>query len=489
MASTIFAVAFLTLPTSAFADTTTTEDADINGRLSTVIDTANTKNAAPIARIGDTTYPSLQDAISNVKGNETIVLLEDTSENIKIESGEFVIDLNGHTLASNDEFIFTGIAVNICGSTGLTVTIKNGTVSGYYTGIYVENSAANVFLEEIKASGSYEGVRVYGGEVTVVEGNTPSSFSGTSWRGSGLRCSKGKATIEDGLFDNNPYGVCVEGSGNLIIHDGTFGTTSGESALEVSGGTTTVNGGTFNNTINSTVDTSKLIINEGKYVDYSAAPFAAGGKVLAQGADGHYALADPAIAKSQAQWVVSSKYDNNAFKAYFNDESAAQSAYDEYRESDPDTTIKAIYRVEFVSQDKTVELRYLEEGEAIGTLPANTEIAGYDFLGWYKNGDPSDANKLAETSTIDSNITAVALWEKDKGGNPDPNPDTIGPNDSDKTKPSSSDDPSDSKDSASNPNSSKQSPQTGDMGTHALAFAVLCSAALAAVAARRCKTE
>ncbi len=450
--------------------------------------TASWESTAPVAKIGDKSYSSLQDAIDVVKDGETITLLTDTAETAVVDGGKFTIDLNGNTLTSGtDEGTYGDDCLDVTGPAELTV--KNGSIEADDDGIYIVDSNANVTIDDVKISGGADAINASKGTLTVLKGE----FDGTGTEGSyGLYCVDSKVTIEDGSFAASLYGIYASGKSNLTINGGTFGSATGEYALELTNGTATINGGTFNNSIETYSTKANLTVNAGTYTDYSPAPFVAEGKVLLQYADHNYKVADPATAKSQAKWVVSSTKGSNAFKAYFLTESDAKAAYDEYLKNDPDATIKAIYHVEFVSKDSTVETRYLEEGEAVGALPAGEEIDGYSFLGWYKDGECADANKLTESSTLTGDVKAVAFWEKNEGGSPDPDP--VTPSDPDKVKPSGSDDSDDNGSNGSgndgnDADGSKQNPKTGDDDLAAVGFAALGSAALAAAVARRRNAE
>ena len=64
--------------------------------------TAFAEESDPVCRIGETTYESLDDAISNALNRETITMIADsdeTSDSLRVVS-EITIDLNGHTVTS-----------------------------------------------------------------------------------------------------------------------------------------------------------------------------------------------------------------------------------------------------------------------------------------------------------------------------------------------------------------------------------------------------
>ena len=144
------------------------------------------------ASIGTAVYASLADAMEAAEDGATIVLIADLAaeETIAIDRDNVTIDLGGMTVTGGAEKLFLVSAVN--------VTFVNGTVE------------AEAIAFEIAGNAS---------------------------------ASEGAVTFGEGLFvTSEDTAVLVSGTGALIV---TGGTITGNTAIEVRGGTLTVTGGTL----------------------------------------------------------------------------------------------------------------------------------------------------------------------------------------------------------------------------------------------------
>ncbi len=416
-----------------------------------------------VAQVGDKKFTSLQGAVDAIEDGSAkaseIKILKDLTENVTVSKGDFTLDLNGKTLNAKD----SEAVITVSGPA--TLSIENGTISSEDVdsdGISVTDADADVTLKDLTIQDVYTAVKASAGKVTIDKGFVGKSDSET---------------------------LHVSGSAKLTIEDGTFSSTSND-FLYIEDpdeqGSVAINGGEFSGMWASTdfaAALDLLKINGGIFEDWENVCAVADGKTFLEREDGRFEVVDAAGVKAQASWVVSTSAsyegDEFEFKVYFRDETNARECYKKMGEEIPDgnASIKAIYHLEFVSQDKTVEVRGLEEGGAVGELPAGKEIAKYEFLGWYLNGNYSDDYKLSADTVLEHDSKAVALWKKVDTDEATSDPIEI--EEADESKSSSSD--SDSSDS-------KSSPETGDAGVAALGFAALGSAALA-VAARRRKAE
>ena len=86
--------------------------------------TAWADGVTPVARIGDETYTSLDDAMWSLGANETLVLLNDCDTSYFRLSNNSTIDLNGHDLT------FTGTSMPIPSNRGQKASIIDSSVSG-----------------------------------------------------------------------------------------------------------------------------------------------------------------------------------------------------------------------------------------------------------------------------------------------------------------------------------------------------------------------
>ena len=101
------------------------------------------KNAAKI--IDKNEYASIADALADAQPGDTIELLRDVTENIKINKS-LTLNLGGHMLSGDG----TTTVVSISGE-NMDVTVKNGTVTGgqseYGGGVNIQNVAGTVTLD------------------------------------------------------------------------------------------------------------------------------------------------------------------------------------------------------------------------------------------------------------------------------------------------------------------------------------------------------
>ena len=106
------------------------------------------ETSTAVAKIGETTYETLQAAINAATAGQTVTLLADATEDVTIDKN-ITLDLGGKTLTNTS----TGKAT--ISVTGGTVTVKNGTVIGgtsYYNIEVTKGSNANLTLEGVTAT-------------------------------------------------------------------------------------------------------------------------------------------------------------------------------------------------------------------------------------------------------------------------------------------------------------------------------------------------
>lgn len=126
-----------------------------------------TNNAAMIGNQG---YPTLQEAINAVQNGQEIVLQKDVNERIQISNSDpisFVLNLNNHTVDS--KAVDNEDVLEIY-SSGLTLTIKNGTLTNTAPeapavyGIYAYTNAdnLNLTLDNVTVDTSDQSVGVQG---------------------------------------------------------------------------------------------------------------------------------------------------------------------------------------------------------------------------------------------------------------------------------------------------------------------------------------
>ena len=170
-----------------------------------------------IAMVGDKAYDKLADAVAAATDGGTVTLYVDVKENITVASGTVTIDLAGNTL---NGFIK---------STGATVNVKNGTVSGSWIdgAVMANGEGASVTLTDtvignpisISNDGAVTLVRsTTRGRITVGSGSAPENYTA------------GTLTITDSIIEKE---ISVEMLGKVVISDTVEYKTSFASGVKV----------------------------------------------------------------------------------------------------------------------------------------------------------------------------------------------------------------------------------------------------------------
>ena len=229
----------------ALALCTTVWAADVSGSTST-----------KAAKIGDTEYTTLQEAIGAASdGKNTVVILKDLTESITIASDKTItIDLNGHTLTNTDgqhtitnngtlTIIGTGTVDNVTHQRAAIVNNGTATLNG---GTYTrskENSDNN--KEDAKGNSFYTILSDNGATMTINEGVTVTNvghFSSMICNG-GTSASTSTMIINGGTFNGGLNAIKNDEAGVLTINGGDFSNTS--QFVVMNWHKTTINGGSF----------------------------------------------------------------------------------------------------------------------------------------------------------------------------------------------------------------------------------------------------
>ena len=223
----------------------------------------NVKAEGNVAKIGDTEYATLADAISAANEGDTIVLIDNVSDisTLYIEKN-ITIDLNGHTISTayrevgkHYYAIYNGASLIINDSVGTgkissrgidnygSLTINGGT----YETIDSGNGGAAVYNNYL-SDGSDELVAeliINDGVFKVTNGQNDSVTQ------NGAQCiyNQGVAYIYGGTFESNSDSIySVISVGELTItpsNDKTVSISGVQGGLGINGGNTTINGGSF----------------------------------------------------------------------------------------------------------------------------------------------------------------------------------------------------------------------------------------------------
>ena len=255
------------------------------------------------------TEPTLQDQIIKAGAKETTIVLDrDYDESITIGAGQnIILDLNGRTLTYDSNSWNSATILN-----NGNLTIKDSVGGGKIDntdvqGVPIHNTATgNLTIESgtitrskengIKPEPYGEGNSCYTiwneGTMTIKGGRVENNGSYSSNICNGYGENQGTLTIEDGEFVGGKTTVNNKPTGTLIINGGTFTNESGNVIKNEN--STTLNGGTFNGTITSTVG-SNFNIGAGIFTDADLAEsiIKAGGAIVTKYGD-QYGINDAA---------------------------------------------------------------------------------------------------------------------------------------------------------------------------------------------------
>ena len=195
---------------------------------------ADESTSGKAAKIGETEYATLANAVAAAKKDDTITMLGNVTESIVIENGNTItLDLNGYTLTNTD-------GKHTIENNG-TLTIndssndKTGTVDNviHARGALVNHEGAVATLNGGKFYRSLEA------------GNSPDNNGGNSWY---TILNQGTMTINDGATVENGgcYSANIRTDSELTVNGGTF--KGGINTIKVDeNGELTINDGNFSN--------------------------------------------------------------------------------------------------------------------------------------------------------------------------------------------------------------------------------------------------
>ncbi len=157
-----------------------------------------------VAQVGDVQYTTLASAIDAAESGATVTLLSDVSVSSVSVSKNLTIDLDNHTLTT-DYYVYVA-------TSGVTVTVKNGTVSGTYAGYVTDGTLIFDTCTLSITNAAY----AYGGELKLVSTTLTSTSTNRA-----INCYDSSTVT----IDANSTVNCTSGTGVVIWGDG-----SGESA-------------------------------------------------------------------------------------------------------------------------------------------------------------------------------------------------------------------------------------------------------------------
>lgn len=202
------------------------------------------RNDQPIAKIGDTTYTSLESALDSAKNGDTITILENVTATKILncrENTSLTIDLNGKTVRAADIKDNEGESVspvNIVGKLTIKDSSGGGVLeSGSSLEVDGENAALTLESGTINVSNDY-GIYAKNGGTVVINGGTVTSLdaplTGNNTTGNmNFTVNGGTLTAQQGPA------IYMPGQTKLVITNGTLngGVSLRMGTVEISGGT------------------------------------------------------------------------------------------------------------------------------------------------------------------------------------------------------------------------------------------------------------
>lgn len=154
-----------------------------------------------VARIGDTTYPTLAKAIAAARAEQTVELLENVQECITIEADDIItLNLNGHTIT------------NVEGKKNHTITVKEG------GSLVLEGSGVVDNISHQAAALWNEGtVKINSGTLTRSQERGTDTANGNSYY---TVVNRGMMTIGDGINDDQDVSILQNGTYSSLIQNG-----------------------------------------------------------------------------------------------------------------------------------------------------------------------------------------------------------------------------------------------------------------------------
>ena len=310
-----------------------------------------------IAKIGTRYFDSLQDAINTVPNDtETnVYLLNNTSENVKVEDGQIInLYLQGNIVSNKGN-------LNVFVNEG-TLHMINGSIvteAGNTQGSINNNSTGTLILENVTILMSGTKQALYNDKGTATIKGNSYLYSGSSNRGAVQNVSPGVLNIQSGKIVSSAYHAVVNG-GTLTV--GVQGGGVDVTNPEIQG---------YNQGINTT--------SNFKFYD--------------------------GIIKGKSKTL--------------NDNNKANPVESGYALRHSTEVIDGVtYNTTILGEKLTITLNSnggsgaaasitVFQGEPLTALPTPSR-SGYDFLGWY-----NDQNVLVDTNTIATeSMTLTAQWQK-----------------------------------------------------------------------------
>ena len=228
----------------------------------------------PVAKIDETAYATLADAVAAAQNDATITLIDNVvlAERVTIPADKtLTIDLNGKSISMEESIIATAYAINNLGNLTITDGVGGGSINarGMYNGYgdggeNVASATMTILGGTFNAKGTNGGAAIFnygaanvnGGKFTSVGSYSLSNQSGSTMiiadgvsANNGVYNSNATLTINGGEISGNRSGchVIYAWNSKLTINGGTLHNNNAGNATILADGAAnvTINGGTF----------------------------------------------------------------------------------------------------------------------------------------------------------------------------------------------------------------------------------------------------
>ena len=379
------------------------------------------------AKIGDTCYATLSDAISVANDGDTVTLLKDVtvSTRIKVEKN-ITLDLNGKTFKNDDHAVLWVANANVS-VTGTGTISSNNAVKGVpAVWLGAGNKEATLTIgKDVTVSGSAEyGIAIFGIENAtanlIINGKVTTTGAGAAVSGNGTY-NPASITVNDGatISCTNGAGIFFPQAGTLTVNGGSI---TGAHGIQMFSGNLVITG---NPSITATGadDRGNKGTGDGPIPDGAAVSVVnrgypggtpsvtIGGTPTLSARNNEQALCVYTWSNGAASdWAESKNQITITGGTYSTDPSAyVDTVHYSVTETDGKYVVSQITNtVTFQSNGGSAVDTQVVPFESTATRPADPTRSGFTFGGWYTNGALTTAYDFGASVTKD--IILFAKW-------------------------------------------------------------------------------
>ena len=235
-----------------------------------------------VAKIGETEYATLAEAVNAAQTKDEIVLTADvkTESQIEVSDKEITLDLNGHKVSYTGETTLKSGVILVHNGAGLTVkgAAENSEVSAgtnAYAAIAVFGNGDETYEKLTIESGTYTGSyyaivgngTCHNTDITINGGTFTATYQNDNL--AIYHPQAGNLTITGGEFTGHNTAIELR-SGNLKISGGKFTATASPTSVEANGNGTTTFGAAIGIAQHTTKKDINVEITDGEFNGYTA---------------------------------------------------------------------------------------------------------------------------------------------------------------------------------------------------------------------------